>query len=136
ALENLRIALVHAGQQAAAQALGGQLYRRERILDLVRQAARHFAPGRVALRLQERGDVVEHDDETHVAVLAGERGAGAHERAAPGDTVEVKLFAPLLAAAGEAHRERGDELAEALVAAGQLRQGASGGGRQIRAENR
>ena len=53
--------------RAPPQALGGQLDRRQRILDLVREAARDFAPGRVALRLQQRGDVVEHDD---VAALA------------------------------------------------------------------
>ena len=56
----------HLLQETPAHALGRQLDRRERILDLVRQAPRHLAPGGVALGLQQRGDVVEHD---HVAAL-------------------------------------------------------------------
>ena len=60
ALEHLRILRVHAAQELAPHALGRQLNRRERVLDLVREAARHLAPGRVALRLQQGRDVVEH----------------------------------------------------------------------------
>ena len=63
----------HLREVAAAHALGRQLDRRERILDLVREAARDLAPGRVALRLQQRADVVEHDD---VAALALGLGLG------------------------------------------------------------
>ena len=58
-----------AGEEATAHAFGGKLDRRERILDLVREPARHFAPGRVALRLQQRRDVVEHDDVADLAIL-------------------------------------------------------------------
>ena len=44
------------------EALGGELDRRQRILDLVREAPRNLGPRGVALRLHELGDVVEHDD--------------------------------------------------------------------------
>src|SRR6516165_3282966 len=54
----------------------------------------------------------------------------------PGSAVEVELLAPLLAPGGKAHRERGDELAEPLVAGGKLRQGTPGRGREVGAENR
>ena len=42
--------------------LGGELDRRQRILDLVREPARDLGPRGVALRLHELGHVVEHDD--------------------------------------------------------------------------
>ena len=45
-----------------SQPLGRELDRRQRILDLVREPARDLAPRRVALRLREIGDVVEHHD--------------------------------------------------------------------------
>src|SRR2546423_483241 len=51
ALEDLGVALVHTGEQAPAQPLGGQLDGGEGILDLVRQAPCDLAPGGVALRL-------------------------------------------------------------------------------------
>ena len=50
------------GASLTLEPLGGQLDRRQRILDLVREPARDLAPRRVALRLREVGDVVEHDD--------------------------------------------------------------------------
>ena len=69
-------------QILAAQPLGGELNRRQRILDLVREPPRHFAPGRVALRLQQRRDVVEHDRVAVRAVaVAGQLRAGAHQHA-------------------------------------------------------
>ena len=97
-------------QVAAPHALGGQLDRRQRILDLVREAARHFAPGRIALRLQQRADVVEHD---HVAALADsvilgvfvtrQRRAGAHQHARAGSFgLEVHLLAPFFFARARA----------------------------------
>ena len=49
--------------EAALQPLGGELDRRQRILDLVRDAARDVRPGRAALRRHQVGDVVEGDDE-------------------------------------------------------------------------
>ena len=42
------------------QPLGRQLDRRQRVLDLVREPARHLAPRRRALRRHDLGDVVEH----------------------------------------------------------------------------
>ena len=53
---------------AAADALGGELDRGQRVLDLVGDAARHVGPGRGALRLHEIGDVVDGDD---VGLLVG-----------------------------------------------------------------
>ena len=50
----------------AAQPLGRQLDRRQRVLDLVGDAARDVGPGRGALRENQLGDVVDGDD---VAVL-------------------------------------------------------------------
>ena len=46
----------------APQPFGRQLDRRERILDLVRDAARYVRPGRRALRGYQFGNVVERDD--------------------------------------------------------------------------
>ena len=69
-------------------------------------------------------------------VLPGQRRAGAHEGAPAAGAVEVELLAPLLAPGGEAHRERGHELPEPLVARGQLRERAAGGGGKVRAEDR
>ena len=75
----------------------------------MRQAARHFAPGRVALRLQQRADVVEHDDVAALALgfvlgvlVAGQRRAGAHQHArAGGFGLEIHLLAPFFFARGE-----------------------------------
>ena len=53
---------------AAADALGRELDRGQRVLDLVGDAARHVGPGRGALRLHEIGDVVDGDD---VGILLG-----------------------------------------------------------------
>ena len=50
----------------AAQPLGRQLDRRQRVLDLVGDAARDIGPGRGALRQHQLGDVVDGDD---IAVL-------------------------------------------------------------------
>ena len=60
ALEDLGVLGIHLPQELAPHALGGQLNRRQRVFDFMRQAARHFAPCRVALRLQQGRDVVEH----------------------------------------------------------------------------
>ena len=46
----------------ALQPFGRELDRRQRILDLVRDAPRHVGPGGGALRRHEIGDVVEGDD--------------------------------------------------------------------------
>ena len=99
-----------------------------------RRATSPQAASRCACK--QRGDVIEHDDEADACILTRQRGAGAHERAAPAGAVQVELLAPLLAPGGEAHRERGDELPEALVAGGKFRQRTARGRRQIRAEDR
>ena len=44
-----------------AQALGGEPDRGERVLDLVRDALRGLGPGRELLRLDQLGEVLEHD---------------------------------------------------------------------------
>ena len=48
------------GLELVLQPLGRELDRRQRVLDLVRQAPRHLAPGLAALRRDDLGDVVEH----------------------------------------------------------------------------
>ena len=50
------------GQIAFAQTLGRKLDGRERILDLVGNAAGHFLPGGEPLGLFQTGEIVEHDD--------------------------------------------------------------------------
>ncbi len=68
-VEDLEIVRELAGI-AAAQALGGELDRGQRVLDLVGDAARHVGPGAGALRREQVGDVVERD---HVALALGHR---------------------------------------------------------------
>ena len=53
-------------REAALQPLGRELDRRQRVLDLVRDAARDIGPGGLALRRLQLGDVVEGDDEAVV----------------------------------------------------------------------
>ena len=60
-VENLAVLGDHLAV-AAADALGRKLDRRQRVLDLMRDAPRHVGPGRGALRLHEVGDVVDRDD--------------------------------------------------------------------------
>ncbi len=65
-----------AGRRAElpAHALGAQLDRRQRILDLVRQPPRHVAPRRHALRPDERRHVVEDQDRAAgTAIVAQQR---------------------------------------------------------------
>ncbi len=101
----------------------------------MRETARHFAPRGIALGLQERRDVVEHHDITHIAIGIRQRRARAHERAATGAAVEIDLFAPLFSSGGKTHSERCDELAEALIVRSQLRQRATDSCRHVHAEN-
>jgi hypothetical protein len=89
----------------ALQALGRQLDRRERILDLVRKPPGHLPPRRHLLRPDERRHVVEHEHrafepgrpvqarrrhgEGHFAALAGDAHLLRHRlRAGPGGIVE------------------------------------------------
>ena len=72
-----RVLGIHAAEQPAAQAVGRQLDRRQRVLDLVREPPRHLAPGGIALRLQQRGDVVEHDHDA-AELAPSSAGSGVH----------------------------------------------------------
>ena len=72
--------------EMAPHALGAQLNRRQRILDLVREPPRHFAPGRHLLRANQRRHVVEHQ---HHAV----RSFGAAKRRRHGGQLELALVA-------------------------------------------
>src|SRR6185295_8133560 len=121
----------------ASDALRRQLDRRQRVLDFVRQAARDLAPGRVALRLQERGDVVEHDDEAAgAAVLARQRGARTHQDAAAGFGLQHELLAPLGLTRVEV-RAAGDlELLEQRAALAGVGQRFADDAVDLRAENR
>ena len=75
ALQHLGLGRGQLVLQLVLQALGGELDRGERVLDLVREAARDLAPGGVALRLDQVGDVVEHHDVAVVAALRQPRAA-------------------------------------------------------------
>ena len=78
--------------QAAAQALGRELDRRERVLDLVGDALGHLAPGGEALGLEELGQVVEDEDHAEIGVLGSlERGGRGEERHGVAFTPEVHL---------------------------------------------
>ena len=56
--------VVPAAIQLPRDALGAQRDGRQRILDLVRDAARHFVPGRGLLRAQQLAGIFEHHHET------------------------------------------------------------------------
>ena len=60
ALVDERLRLRRRAGEMPPQPLGGQLNRRQRILDLVGQAPRHLAPRRDLLRADQRRHVVEH----------------------------------------------------------------------------
>ena len=65
-------------QIATLQPLGRKLDRRQRVLDLVRDAAGNVAPRRHALRRHQIGDIVEGDDEA-----GARRGADANQQNLP-----------------------------------------------------
>ncbi len=73
--------------EMAAQPLGRQLNRRQRILDLVRQPPRHLAPRGHLLRADERRHVVEHEDD------AFGRAAVADQRRRDGGEMQLLPFA-------------------------------------------
>ena len=96
--------------QAAAQALGRELDRRERVLDLVGDALRHLAPGGEALGLEELGQVVEDEDHAEIGVLGSlERGGRGEERHGVAFAPEVHLsLQRVLAQPVHALDERGE----------------------------
>ena len=113
----------------AAQPFRRQLDRRERVLDLVGDAAGDVGPGRGALRQHQFGDVVDGDD---IAVLGFARLLAGHAHRiisllAVARERDLTLHQPLIAAArglknlGEFGRDRRQRLAEdvALDAADQ-----------------
>ena len=90
----------------------------------MREPPRHLAPGRVALRLDEFGDVVEHDD---VSLAAGQRRGAAMERAPSPGGGDADLFAAFARALGD-----GPQPFEQVVHQGRetgvpVRQGIEGG---------
>jgi hypothetical protein len=87
--------------QLAPHALGRKLDRRQGVSDLVCEAPRDLAPGRLALRLQELRDLVEHEHEALRAGVAGQRRAGADELAPARIRAQGELLAPLRLACGE-----------------------------------
>jgi hypothetical protein len=118
AFEYLRILRIHAAEKFALHALGGQLDRRQRILDFVRQAARDLAPGRIPLRLQQGRNVVEYQHHARrAAEVVRQRRAGAHEHALAGFRQELVLLAPIELSGVEPQFDRGKELAEQRAAA-------------------
>ncbi len=106
--------------ELAADALGGQLNRRQRILDLVRDAAGDVRPCRGALRGDEFGDVVERDDVAFVGLRRLLLGADAHGEIAL-DAVaadfDLTLQQPLRTAASRGHQfvEFGNDLGQRLA---------------------
>ena len=124
-------------QILAAQPLGGELNRRQRILDLVREPPRHFAPCGIALRLQERRDVVEHDRVAVRAVgIAGQLRARADQHAPAAFRAQHDLLAPLAVAVLQARARDADELPEQRLGFGELDDGLAYVSFEVYAENR
>ena len=123
AIENLGLFLGHRVQIFVAHTLRRKLDWRQRILDFMCQSARHFAPGRVALRLQQRRDVIEDD---HVArrmrFVAGQGRAGAGQHATPDFSAQHDLLAPFGLARFEVHTRYIDKLLQQGVFAGDVDQ--------------
>ncbi len=121
----------------AAQPLGRKLDRRQRVLDLVREAARDFAPGRLALRLQQRRDVVEHDGVTGRAIaVAGQLRARAHQHAADAVVAQLDLLAPFALTAAQVLLSDVEELREQRPRARELHDRFADALLEVHAENR
>ena len=103
AIEHLRVFRRQLTQVFAAQALGRQLDRRQRILDLMCQAPRHLSPGGVTLRLEQLGDIVEyqHMPGCHAGVRLEWR-VPAQQHLATNTTIQRDLRATLVHALLEA----------------------------------
>jgi len=136
-LEEHGVLVDHLAEEPAAEPLGGQLDGRERVLDLVGQAACHLAPGGVPLGLHEGGDVVEHDDEAagHVPG-AGQSRAGAHQDPAPDLAPQDDLFAPLVVAGLDVGTADLDELFQQRPPRRHLSQRQADGPLQVHAKDR
>ncbi len=100
-------------QVLVAHALGRQLDRRQRVLDLVGEASRDFAPGRIPLCLQQRRDVIEYDDVAGSMIfVAGKCRARASQHATPDFAAQHDLFAPFGFTSVEMHPRDVNELVE------------------------
>ena len=75
----------------ALQALGRELDRRERVLDLMRDAARDVGPGGIALGGDEIGDVVEGQHVAVGVVLGAFRGDAGKEAAGFSGALDIHL---------------------------------------------
>jgi len=75
ALQQLRVLFIELAAKFVLQALRRKLDRRERVLDFVREAARHLAPSRLPFRPQQVADVIEHDHITRIPALRQARAA-------------------------------------------------------------
>ena len=91
------------GRQPVRDALGRELDRRQRVLDLVRQAARHLAPGFGTLRRDDLGDVVEHHQPRLLRHGRRRAPAGSASRARARSAVRRRP------ATGRARRPRGSQ---------------------------
>ena len=98
--------------RSAASRIGCQ-----RVLDLVCQASRDFAPGRIPLRQQQLGDVIEDDDRAAAGLrVAGQRRACAVEDAPAAVRAQYDLSAPFGGASLQVRLQRFDELRDDGVA--------------------
>ena len=71
----MRIVLAELGQHATTQALGSELDRSERILDLVCEAACDFGPGGFAAGAIDHGGIVENRDRAFVGQAGAQGGS-------------------------------------------------------------
>ena len=93
-------------QVLAPEALRGELDRRQGVLDLMGETPRDLAPCRVPLRLDQGGDVIEHQHVTTLA-LGVDEGAAATQQHLPALAAEE---GQLLAGLGLAQQHAPDEL--------------------------
>ena len=100
---------VEAAQQLAAQLLGRQLDRCQRILDLMGQAARHLPPGRAALRVKESGHIVVDDDQARRVPDVRQRRACPQQHARASLILQGQLFAPFALARIQPRAQCGHE---------------------------
>ncbi len=101
----------------------------------MREAARHLAPGRLALRLQQLRDLVEHQHEPLRAGVAGQRGAGDDELAPAGVGAQRQLLAPLGLARLDVTLQHFVQLGEQRLPGRDLRERAARAAREIDAED-
>jgi hypothetical protein len=107
AIQNLRILGRHPLEELAPKPLCRELDRHEGIFDFVCETPRDLAPGGVALCLDQRGDVVEHQHQPpRMKIIAGQGGRATDQHLSAATAEQRDLFAPLqfLAASVLDHR--------------------------------